>query len=222
MSRVQTDHLRQGRFIRLRPVTEHDRAFLFRMLSDGDIGARWRLRGAVPRPQAFDQLLWDGVLTQLIVEGSSGGPQRGLVTAYAANLSTGTAHVAVALAPQSTQRGYGPEATAIFARYLFATWTLRKLYFETPEFNCSQFASAIGRYLHIEARLKGHEYFNGRYWDSLILAMYRDDLDRFYADHPRLTHNNNGNRAVQERSYLHAGGTWPGNASVAAESAGDR
>jgi RimJ/RimL family protein N-acetyltransferase len=178
--------IREGRFVRLRAVRDLDRPFLYGMLTDPEIGARWRFRGAVPRPEAFERVLWDGVLAQFVVEGRRDGVPKGVVTSYGANLSAGTASMAVALAADHVRHGLGVEAAYLFCDYQFATWSLRKLYLETPEFNCGRFLGAIGRYCHVEGVLRDHEYFDGRYWDSVSLAVYRADVERFAQEHPRL------------------------------------
>jgi len=69
-------------------------------------------------------------------------------------------------------------ALLLFIRYTFDNWNLRKVYFEVPEYNLSQFDSAIGRYLDQEARMVDHQFANGRYWDSLTLSLFRDKWHR--------------------------------------------
>jgi len=170
--------LREGRFVSLAPIARSDYPFLFKLVTDEECGPRWRFRGVIPREDAFERLLWEGVLTQFAVKDRLGSRPYGVVCAYGANLISGTAKVAVALQPEATGHGFGIEATYLFAAHLFSTWRLRKLYFETPEFNCAQFGSAIGRFLHTEGRLREDEFFGGRWWDTLILAMYPDDLGR--------------------------------------------
>ena len=72
------------------------------------------------------------------------------------------------------------EAFALFVRYLFRLWPLRKLYLELPEFNLPQFASAVRvGLLKEEGRLRGDRYFDGAYWDQLVLAVYPTDAEEF-------------------------------------------
>jgi hypothetical protein len=63
---------------------------------------------------------------------------------------------------------------ALFLNYVFSCFDFRKLYMELPEFNYDQFASGEGRYFELEARLRDHSFFGGRYWDELVLAIYQD------------------------------------------------
>lgn len=47
-------------------------------------------------------------------------------------------------------------------------------YFEVPAYNLDQFASAIGRALEEERRLRDHEWLGGRYWDRVYLSLSRE------------------------------------------------
>jgi hypothetical protein len=62
----------------------------------------------------------------------------------------------------------------LFIDYVFGLWNFRKLYAETPEFNLDRFASASAKYFTIEASVPDRHWFDGRYWDNLILAVDRD------------------------------------------------
>jgi len=58
---------------------------------------------------------------------------------------------------------------------------------ETPEFNLHQFQSAIDVGLfQEEGRLKGHRFYDGNYWDYLILAVYRTEAEEFLERNPWL------------------------------------
>ena len=71
-----------GRRVRLRAVLASDYEFLFQLAVDERTAPHWRYRGAPPRPEAFIGELWDGVLTQFIVERKDQRERLGLVTAY--------------------------------------------------------------------------------------------------------------------------------------------
>lgn len=177
---------RRGRYVTLRTPRNEDLGFLYELATDPEVGPRWRFRGAIPREANFANRLWEGVLAQFVIEGARSGEAIGLVSAYGANLVSGTANAGVVLAPWRTGKGYGIEAFILFAEYLFGTYRLRKLYLESPEFNMGQFKAALGRYLHIEGCLKAHEYYAGQLFDSYILTVYPEDLQAFKVAHPRL------------------------------------
>ena len=178
---------RRGRFVELRPLSRRDYPYLYRLSTDPRTGYRWRFRGIVPREDRFEDLLWEGVLAQFLLVRPKSQKPIGLASAYAASLQHGHTNVGVVLDTQSLQTGAGVEAMWLFAKYCFAAWPLRKLYMEVPEFNLKQFKHAVGRYLHEEACLKADDYCAGRLWDTYILALYPEDIEKFAQDMPRLT-----------------------------------
>ena len=72
----------------------------------------------------------------------------------------------------------------LFFDYLFTVFNIRKLYAEVLEFNFGQFASGAEHVFKVEGRLTDHDWYDGRYWDMLVLALYRDDFMRDW--HPRV------------------------------------
>jgi RimJ/RimL family protein N-acetyltransferase len=75
-------------------------------------------------------------------------------------------------------RGWGVEAGALFITYLFATWSFRKLYAESLAFTWGAVASGVERVFREEGCLRDHEFYQGRYWDLHIAAVYRTDWER--------------------------------------------
>ena len=65
------------------------------------------------------------------------------------------------------------EGCGLFIDFLFRTQPLRKIYLRAPEYNLQRFASVIevGAF-RIEGRLNEHRFYDGRYWDEIILALY--------------------------------------------------
>ncbi|WP_307873548.1 MULTISPECIES: phosphopantetheine-binding protein [unclassified Frankia] len=162
-----------GQFFRLVPVHPQAAPFLYDLAVSPDVGFRWRYRGSVPPFAQFENDLWQGVFAQFLVESVQTSQPAGHVMCYNADLNLGHAYVGAAMAGQYLGSGIAAEPVQLFVSYLFDVWPLRKLYLELPEFNFTQFASAIGRGLSVEARLRGHDYYRGRRWDRLILAIYR-------------------------------------------------
>lgn len=62
----------------------------------------------------------------------------------------------------------------LLIEHLFRGWPFRKLYFECPEYNLEQFASAVPKILTEEARFREYVYYNERYWDLLMLSLTRE------------------------------------------------
>ncbi len=139
---------------------------------------RWRSRGATPSPEQWTQRLWQGVLAQYLVVGNQEPTPIGLVAVYHANFQDGYAYL-------GAERFGPPRPTplmmfgvALFVDYVFSCWDFHKLYVEVAEYNVAQFQSGIGRFFELEARLRGHLWYDHRRWDQLILALYRDSWRR--------------------------------------------
>lgn len=167
-----------GRRVRLRPVFAEDYDYLYALVTAEEVAHRWRFRGVTPSPESFPQLLWHQVLAQFVIERNANRQRLGLVSAFDADTRNGFCHIAMLLAPDLRGTGWALEAGALFVNYLFTTWNFRKLYGEVLEFNYDDFASGAGRWFRVEGRLGVHEYHDGRYWDLLLLALYREDWDQ--------------------------------------------
>jgi RimJ/RimL family protein N-acetyltransferase len=164
-----------GRWVRLEPVQPQHAEFLFRLATDEDTGFRWRLRGAVPSREQYERALWQSILTQFVVTSVQGNAPVGQVIAYNPNSNSGHASVGIVISHEARKTGCGIEAMHLFVSHLFATYSFRKLYFETPEFNLSQFGSALGLVLREEGHLIQNDYYGGRYWDSYIHSIWREE-----------------------------------------------
>jgi RimJ/RimL family protein N-acetyltransferase/aryl carrier-like protein len=164
--------LRDGRFV-LRPVTAEYTQFLYELAISEEVGFRWRFRGAVPTQETFAAGLNQGVLAQFVVTIPATGEPVGLVVAYNADMSRGVAHLAAVFVPAYVLSGLGVGAVDLFVRHLFQVWNLRKLYMEMPEYNFELIASGAGERFDVEGRLRDHNYYDGRFWDEYVLAVYR-------------------------------------------------
>jgi acyl carrier protein/RimJ/RimL family protein N-acetyltransferase len=164
----------QGTHVQLRPIVPNDLEFLYQISVAPENGYRWRYRGAVPTRSMFAEALDKGILVQFVVERSATSEPVGLVTAYGANLRDEWTYVAAVTAPKFVQSGAVLDGLINLIGYLFRNWPFRKIYFETIEFNLSQFGSAIGVLAAEEGRLKDHVFYDGRYWDVVTGAIYRD------------------------------------------------
>lgn len=173
-----------GRHVRLRTVFPSDYEYLYALATDEELGWRWRYRGASPSPELFQQQLWNGVLAQFVVEHVETKQRVGFVQAFDASERNGHVHFAVMTDPAVKRSGWIIESMLLFLDYLFTVWNFRKLYAEVLEFNYEQFASGAGSVFKVEGRFTEHEWHAGRYWDLLILALYREDFVRDW--HPRV------------------------------------
>lgn len=168
---------RQGPSVTLMPLTPGSIEFLYQLAIDERVGWRWRFGGAVVRRDTFEQGLWSGVLTQLLIVSRANDALLGSAIAYNADMNNGFAYIAAGLVADAAGSGIGIEAVDLFVGHVFASYNLRKLYFEVPEFNVPQFGSAVGTILHVEGRLLKHTYYNGRFWDRYIMSLYREEYE---------------------------------------------
>lgn len=117
------------------------------------------------------------MLAQFVVEDIQTNRPVGHVVAYDAEPANHHCKVGVVTAAESRSTGVGVEAVVVLIGYLFQHWPLHKVYAEVPDFGLNQFASAVGRYLTEEGRLREHGYMRGRLYDLVVLAGYRHDWD---------------------------------------------
>ncbi|HEU4794338.1 MAG TPA: hypothetical protein VFT02_01830, partial [Pyrinomonadaceae bacterium] len=75
--------------------------------------------------------------------------------------------------PETQGRGLIAEGVLLGFHYAFTTWPFRKIYMEATEESYKAFKSGLGRFFIEEGRLKEHAFWNGRFIDVLILAVYR-------------------------------------------------
>ena len=80
------------------------------------------------------------------------------------------------LTQEHTGLGIGPEAGRLHIQYLFSVFNIRKIYAEIYGYNEASIKAAKAVGFVEEGRLKQHRWFNGRYWDLLILALYPTDF----------------------------------------------
>lgn len=168
----------RARHVQLRPLQLEDYAFLYEIATAPETLTRWRYRGSTPSPDAFVQSLWQGVLTQFLILRPDTGDRVGAISAYNADFRHQIAHMAMIVAPKYERQGWVMESSTLFLAYLFETWSFRKVYYESLEFNYARFASGAGKHFHVEGCLRDHEFHDGRYWHLYVLAVYRDEWQK--------------------------------------------
>lgn len=176
-----------GRRVALRSVQPADYQWLYEAATSEEVGFQWRLRGATPDPESFVGFLWRGCEFQSIVVARSSGTNLGIIQLLDLNTRSGHASVAMMLTPDAINKGWPLEGLVLFIGYVFRSWNLRKLYFESLEFSASRFSSAIGPLLVEEGVLRDHEYFDGGYVDLRLLALYRSKWQEMRAQWDKLT-----------------------------------
>jgi len=165
--------------VRIRPITERDSAFIYQLMTSHRSGGRVRFGGATPSPQQVSASLWESVLAQFIIEGISSGRPLGLTAITTPNFRDGFAYFSALGSDESQGHGMLVEGVFLTFEYAFATWPFRKIYMEATEESYQTFYGGLHRFFTEEGRLKQHTFWNGRYMDMAIFAVYRDNWDRF-------------------------------------------
>lgn len=163
-----------SRRIRLRVVTDSDSRFLYELMTSPQSGGRVRFAGATPSPEKIVSSLWESVLAQFIIEGIGSQKPLGLVAITSPNFRDGFAYIS-ALGPTESQGlGLIAEGVLLGFHYAFSTWPFRKIYMEATDESYHAFSSGLRRWFVQEGQLKEHVFWNGRFMDLLILAVYRE------------------------------------------------
>ena len=166
------------RRVRLRPINEQDRRFLYELMTSPESGGRVRFGGATPSPEKVAASLWESVLAQFIVESVGSGLPVGLVAITSPDFRNGFAYVSALGLPETQGSGLIAEAAFLAFHYAFTTWPLRKVYMEATEDSFRAFENGLDDFFREEGRLVDHVFWNGRYVDVVILAVYRETWSR--------------------------------------------
>jgi RimJ/RimL family protein N-acetyltransferase/acyl carrier protein len=173
----------RSRRTRQRPVVRSDYPYLYDLTQRRDAVVLWRHRGRCLSPESFPATLWRSVLIQHVVVHAANATPVGFVSAFDADLRSGTAHLDVVLDPCVQGQGWPYEAAVLFVDHLFRWWPLRKLYVRSLTPLGQSLGSGLGRVFVEEGRLVEHEYVDGTWADLHLLATTR----RLWDEHaPRL------------------------------------
>jgi hypothetical protein len=163
-----------GRTVLLRPLTPGDYNFMHLAETSSELGPRWRFRGSTPSPERWVHETWSQCLAAFLVVTRRDEVPVGYVAVHQANFQDGHAHLS---ATKLVKDGPVPALSlglVLFLRYVFSCWNFRKLYMDVPEYNFEQFASGLDGVFVMEGRLRDDLYAQGRFWDQIILAIYKD------------------------------------------------
>jgi RimJ/RimL family protein N-acetyltransferase len=72
-------------------------------------------------------------------------------------------------------QGHGTEATRLLLRHAFETWNLNRVWLHVYEFNerALRIYQKVG--FRIEGRLRQETFRAGRYWDTLVMGLLREE-----------------------------------------------
>lgn len=176
---------RESSEVILQPVTPGDYPFLYSLLVGGDVGARWRFRGATPSPDGFERTLWSGVLCQYIARVSPPGEPAGLAVVFHALMEAGHAEIGLAFEEKWHRSGVMARAALGLIGHTFRSWPMRKLYARIPAFNIPQIQALTKHGWVEEAQLVDYAFADGRYWDEMIYSLSRESWEQLDSTYGR-------------------------------------
>lgn len=90
-------------------------------------------------------------------------------------LKTHTAELGYELDPRMWSNGYASEAATAMLKFAFETIRVHRVmaYVISNNHNSIRLLEKLG--LRQEGRLREHEFFKGRYWDTLVYGMLEED-----------------------------------------------
>ncbi len=174
---------RENDAIRVRASSDADLPFLWRLFAADEIAYRWIFRGRVPNLDTVRANLNRPNIVPNIIERVTDGVPLGYTVAYDLNYINGHSHIGTVIDPEHLGSGVGVSATILFADYMFAVLPFRKLYMRSIEYSFAHYRSLVARgYAQIEGVLKQYEYFGGKYWDSYIVSVDREQFAKLRAN----------------------------------------
>ncbi len=175
-----------GRGVRLRPIQKEDYPFLWELRADPEFAYLWMQGRNLPSFEAYcndlEYALSTHVISLMVVETLNDRRPVGIMYAYDYNQLDGYAYLTMAFHPAYTRTTWAGEAYLIYNHYLFSFLNIRKLYSEVYEFNQPVIKVLTRIRWQVEGVFKQQRYFAGKYWNTVCLALTREDWVKHY-DH---------------------------------------
>jgi RimJ/RimL family protein N-acetyltransferase len=170
----------KGKKVIMRPMNqETDMADFQRWINDPEI--RRFLTGCMPISMQQEEKWFDALPDRhghiaLAIETIEDGVLIGNMALHNINWISGTAVTGALIGNIEYQgRGYGTDAKMTLLNYAFNTLGLRKVCSEVLDFNGRSLRYAAKCGYKEEGRLVQHNLFNGKYYDNVLLAVFRED-----------------------------------------------
>ncbi len=180
---------RKGSKVILRPIEESDIPHFQKWMNDPEVTQY--LRTIMPVTLADERAWFERVskstsdkLTLALVDIAT-EQLIGTMGLHNIDYISGTATTGSAIGDKKFWgKGYGTEAKMLLLEFAFNELNLRKVYSDVVAYNKRSLAYANKCGYVEEARLPKHYYRKGKYWDKVILAVYRtawEELWKRYA-----------------------------------------
>lgn len=167
----------------LRPFNPGDIDWLYALETSPDLIDLFRLRGAIPSPMDYQRIVYQNVLSQFVVEDTSGKVRHGLVMAFNPDFANGTAEIALIANPNAVGTGLVTDGMSLLIEYVFRTWNFRKLYGESLAINYERFKTEaksdrtvdVDGLWSIEGCRKDAVWIDGAFRDKYLVTIDKAD-----------------------------------------------
>jgi RimJ/RimL family protein N-acetyltransferase len=179
----------RGRKVILRPVEERDIPNMQRWINDQEV-----IRGTLQflpvsetgEREWLERIRKDANAVMLAIE-THAGRHIGTIGLFGISWRDGTAHTGTLIGePDCRGKGYGTDAKMALLHYAFHTLNLRKICSSSLEFNAASLHYNLKCGYQEEGRRKQQFFRDGRYWDEIKIAVFREDWlplwERYLAD----------------------------------------
>ncbi len=168
----------KGKRVSLRPLLRSDVPFLLRWINNPEV--YHYLSAYLPKMEADEEAWLDSLAKQkdthivlmILVE----DVPIGTMGIHNINWKDRVATTGAMIGEKEYQgRGYGSEAKMILLNYAFNVLNLRKICSSVIEFNERSYRYNLKCGYTVEGRLREHVFKEGRYWDQILMAVFRDN-----------------------------------------------
>lgn len=165
-----------GRTVVLRPPSRDDLLTFFAWRADG---SQPHLLSQSRRIPTYEEFIGEMERHQrqsimLVVLDKEVNEPIGFVQAYNLNLEAGWCFATVYMTQDYRQSNRSTEAYICLLDFVFRRFGLRKVYVDVYEFGLDSMKLLMTGGFVEEGRFREHSWFDGRYWDVVRLAVYRD------------------------------------------------
>jgi len=163
----------------LRRLQLTDLPYIASLMEFDEVLGRWRFSHTCPNPQVLPSAIWEGVLTQVIVEDTADRADLGLLICHNASLREGWAYLAAL-----TTRGERPNVRFVgallqFIDSIFDAWPFRRLYIDSRESAHALINSIESHFAEPVARLPAHRFARGEFEAEVVVLICRDRWNSF-------------------------------------------
>jgi RimJ/RimL family protein N-acetyltransferase len=169
---------RQSKRVILRPVMREDVPLILRWINDPEVTQYLTVH--MPMMEADEDVWFEGlhrekphiITLAVVVDGAAIGTMSIHGISMVDRIGTTGALIGE---KEYWGKGYGSEAKMLLLDYAFNTLNLRKVCSVVLAFNERSYRYSLKCGYKEEGRLKEQSYRQGKYWDEILLAVFRDD-----------------------------------------------